>query len=51
MACREAGILVRPLGKGVAVSPPLIAEQAEIDLIGSALAEGLQALEPVAAAS
>ena len=44
MACRAEGVFVRPLGRGVAVSPPLICGQDEIDLIGAALGAGLDAL-------
>jgi adenosylmethionine-8-amino-7-oxononanoate aminotransferase len=47
--CRAAGVLVRPLARGIAVSPPLIVGQAEIDLIGSAIAEGLEEVELLAA--
>jgi adenosylmethionine-8-amino-7-oxononanoate aminotransferase len=45
---RERGVLVRALGQGVAVSPPLTIAQDEIDLIGTTVAE---ALDAVAAAS
>lgn len=45
MACRAAGVLVRPVGVGVAVSPPLTISSAELALIGEALAGGLVALE------
>jgi adenosylmethionine-8-amino-7-oxononanoate aminotransferase len=38
---RAAGVLVRPLLGGVAVSPPLIAEQEHIDLIAQAIEAGL----------
>jgi adenosylmethionine-8-amino-7-oxononanoate aminotransferase len=41
MACRELGLLVRPLGRGVALSPPLICATEEIDFIGERMAEGL----------
>lgn len=48
LACREAGVLVRPLAKGIAVSPPLVCGRTEIAL----LAEGIrEALERVGAAS
>ncbi|HEU4973614.1 MAG TPA: aspartate aminotransferase family protein [Baekduia sp.] len=49
LACREAGVLVRPLGRGIAVSPPLTIDAHEIELIGSAVADGLRELERVAA--
>ena len=35
---REAGVLVRPLLGGVAVSPPLICDQEHIDLLAEAIA-------------
>ncbi len=38
---REAGVLVRPLLGGVAVSPPLICEQEHIDQIADAIRAGL----------
>ncbi|MEB3369153.1 aminotransferase family protein [Saccharopolyspora mangrovi] len=41
---RELGVIVRPLGKALAVSPPLIITEEEIGLIGKAFAEGLDAL-------
>jgi adenosylmethionine-8-amino-7-oxononanoate aminotransferase len=44
-ACREAGVLVRPLAKGIAVSPPLICGPAEIALIADAIAEALERVE------
>lgn len=43
-AVRERGVLVRPLGRGVAVSPPLVCGQQEIGLLAGALADGLAAL-------
>jgi putrescine aminotransferase len=41
---REAGVLVRPLLGGVAVSPPLICEQEHIDLLAQAIEAGLDAV-------
>jgi adenosylmethionine-8-amino-7-oxononanoate aminotransferase len=38
---REAGVLVRPLLKGVAMSPPLISETEHIDLLVQGIAAGL----------
>ncbi len=38
---RRAGVLVRPLLGGVAVSPPLICEQEHIDLLAHAIEAGL----------
>ncbi len=39
---REAGVLVRPLLKGVAVSPPLICDGTHIDLIRQGIEAGLE---------
>jgi adenosylmethionine-8-amino-7-oxononanoate aminotransferase len=41
---RERGVLVRPLGRGVAVSPPLIAELEHFALIADAIGHGLASL-------
>jgi putrescine aminotransferase len=41
---RARGVLVRPLGDAVAVSPPLIIQREEVDLLGSALGEALDAV-------
>jgi putrescine aminotransferase len=41
---RERGVLVRPLGDAVAVSPPLVIEREQVDLLGSVLAEALDAV-------
>jgi len=43
-AAREAGVLVRPLLGGIAVSPPLICEQEHIDLVARAIEAGLDAV-------
>jgi putrescine aminotransferase len=43
-ACREEGVIVRNLGRGVAVSPPLVAGEAELDLLASALPKALDRL-------
>jgi adenosylmethionine-8-amino-7-oxononanoate aminotransferase len=43
-ACREAGVLVRPLGRGIALSPPLTITEAEIAELGAALVAGLDAV-------
>ena len=51
---REAGVLVRGLGKGVAVSPPLTITPDEIPLLAEAIRHGLDALsaeQPVPSAS
>jgi adenosylmethionine-8-amino-7-oxononanoate aminotransferase len=45
---RESGVLVRPLGKGVAVSPPLTVEKQHLDLIGEVLAQALNTSIPEA---
>jgi putrescine aminotransferase len=44
-ACREEGVLVRTLGTGVAVSPPLTIVEAQIEELGAGIAAGLAALE------
>jgi adenosylmethionine-8-amino-7-oxononanoate aminotransferase len=38
---REAGVLVRPLLRGVAVSPPLIVEQSQLADLADAIRAGL----------
>jgi adenosylmethionine-8-amino-7-oxononanoate aminotransferase len=38
---REAGVLIRPLMSGVAVSPPLVCEQEHIDLLAEGIRAGL----------
>jgi adenosylmethionine-8-amino-7-oxononanoate aminotransferase len=43
-ACRDEGVIVRNLGRGIAVSPPLIAGEAELDLLASALPKALDRL-------
>lgn len=45
MGARKQGVLVRALGRGVAVSPPLTATQEHFQMIGTALAEALAELE------
>jgi adenosylmethionine-8-amino-7-oxononanoate aminotransferase len=45
MLMREQGVLARPLGRGVAVSPPLTATEEHIEMIGDALVTGVEALE------
>jgi adenosylmethionine-8-amino-7-oxononanoate aminotransferase len=44
MAAREDGVLVRPLGRAVAVSPPLTVDTEHFTLITHALERGLAAL-------
>ncbi|WP_410640733.1 aspartate aminotransferase family protein [Amycolatopsis sp. lyj-346] len=43
-ACRDEGVIVRNLGKGVAVSPPLVAAEPELDLLAAALPKALDRL-------
>jgi adenosylmethionine-8-amino-7-oxononanoate aminotransferase len=43
--CRKAGLLTRPLGAGLAVSPPLIVTEDELEMLGAALLEGIEAVE------
>jgi putrescine---pyruvate transaminase len=43
-ACREAEVLVRPLVRGIAVSPPLTIEPSEIATIGEGIVDGLDRL-------
>jgi putrescine aminotransferase len=45
---RDAGVLVRPLLRGVAVSPPLIAEQEHIDLLAEGIRAGLDRIDAAA---
>jgi putrescine aminotransferase len=44
MAAREDGVLLRPLGTAVAVSPPLTVETEHFALIANAMARGLEEL-------
>lgn len=44
LAARERGVFIRAIGGSLAVSPPLIIEPSEIDLIGSVLNEVIDAL-------
>lgn len=46
MGAREAGVLVRPLGAGIAVSPPLTATLEHFELIGEGVLSGLDAARP-----
>lgn len=52
---RDAGVLVRPLGSAVAVSPPLTIQEPELEMIGEALATAFDRLlntkEGIAAAA
>lgn len=42
-ACRQAGVLVRPLVRGIAVSPPLTVDRSDLAELGSRIASGLEA--------
>ncbi|MCB0828079.1 MAG: aspartate aminotransferase family protein [Solirubrobacterales bacterium] len=44
MLARERGVLVRPLGRGVAVSPPLTVGTDHLEMIGDALVESVRQL-------
>jgi adenosylmethionine-8-amino-7-oxononanoate aminotransferase len=46
---RDAGVMVRPLGKGVAVSPPLTIENEQLELIGEVLTQAFDTRIPDAA--
>ncbi|HZV72118.1 MAG TPA: aminotransferase class III-fold pyridoxal phosphate-dependent enzyme [Conexibacter sp.] len=46
LACREQGVIVRALGRGLAVSPPLTIAADEIATIARAMHAGLDALVP-----
>jgi putrescine---pyruvate transaminase len=50
-ACRDAGVLVRPLGAGIAVSPPLTVSMGQLALLADGIAEGLDRLAPAARAA
>jgi len=41
-------VVVRPLGRGVAVSPPLTIESEQLEMIGEALAQALDSPIPEA---
>ena len=51
MAVRDHGVLVRPLGAGLALSPPLTVRDEELGLIGEAILAGLKDIEPALATS
>jgi putrescine---pyruvate transaminase len=44
LECRAAGVLVRPLARGIAVSPPLICGGAEIALLADGVGAALDRL-------
>jgi adenosylmethionine-8-amino-7-oxononanoate aminotransferase len=44
MLMREQGVLARPLGRGVAVSPPLTATEEHIEMIGDAIEKSVAAM-------
>ena len=41
-ACRDAGVLVRPLAKGIAISPPLTCGQEEINVLADGIGDALE---------
>ena len=41
---RAAGVLVRPLLRGVAVSPPLIVDEAQLEELAAGIRAGLERL-------
>jgi putrescine aminotransferase len=41
LAVRSRGVMVRPLGSAIAVSPPLICTREHVDLIGDAISGAL----------
>jgi adenosylmethionine-8-amino-7-oxononanoate aminotransferase len=44
MAMRSRGVLARPLGRGVAVSPPLTIQSEQLEMIGDVLQESVNEL-------
>lgn len=48
MTAREAGVLLRPLAKAIAISPPLTATEEHFALIAQAIERGLAAAAPAA---
>jgi putrescine aminotransferase len=46
-ACRERGVIVRPVGNVVVLSPPLIFTQADVDLLIGTLDAALAAVTPI----
>lgn len=44
LAIRAAGVLVRPLAKGIAISPPLVCGEEEIELAAGGILQGLAGL-------
>ncbi len=44
LACREAGVLVRPLAAGIAISPPLVVGPSEIEQLAAGIGAGLAAV-------
>ena len=47
MAMRKRGVLIRPLGNAIALSPPLVIQESEITLMGLALEESIEELESI----
>jgi putrescine aminotransferase len=48
LEARRRGVIVRPLASGIAVSPPLTADESHLRLLADAVAEGVAALEAAA---
>jgi len=46
MAMREKGVLGRPLGRGVAFSPPLTVDSRHLEMIGDALLASIEEINP-----
>jgi adenosylmethionine-8-amino-7-oxononanoate aminotransferase len=44
MGAREQGVLIRPLGRAIALSPPLTTTQEHLELIQEAIEAGLKRL-------
>ncbi len=49
LAARERGVLIRPLGRGVAVSPPLTVEREHFAMVAEAIDHGIASLTAAAA--
>ena len=47
--CRESGLLVRPIARGIALSPPLVITKQELETLGAAVLNGLAGVDSVAA--
>lgn len=49
LALRECGVLVRAIDRGVAISPPLSIDESELETLGAAVGDALDALAATAA--